>query len=101
MPAQNHVHKYKRNKLGPRYTVYECVLPDCTHYLPESRIVGKKCICWVCGKPTVVFRDSNGILAKPHCQSTCTKVVNNGRKKEKDVMEMFDLPPLNIPNILP
>jgi len=95
MPVQHHVHKYKRNRLGREYTVYECALPDCTHYLPESRIVGKKSICWVCGKAHVIYKDSNGVLARPHCRA-CTKTTKKDKKED-----FLDLPPLNIPNILP
>jgi hypothetical protein len=95
MPSFKHVHKYKRGRLGKgpySRRVYECALPDCTHYLFEDRIVGKKTICWVCEKVTLIYRDSNGILAKPHCKS-CTK-----KKKEE---ETFTLPPLNIPTVMP
>jgi hypothetical protein len=94
MPSINHIHKYRRGKLGKSYVVYSCVLPDCTHYLPEDKVVGKKSICWVCEKVTTVYKDKNGVLAKPHCK-TCTK----SKMKEDD---LFDLPPLlNIPNIMP
>ena len=96
MPVQGHIHKYKRTKLGPNYTVYECVLPDCTHYLPEKRIAGKKGICWVCGKPHIIYKDSNGVLARPHCKG-CTK----SKDKEEEVLDVFNLPPFNIPDILP
>jgi len=96
MPVQRHVHKYKRNKLGKGYVVYECVLPDCTHYLEESRIVGKRTICWVCGKQTTIYRDSNGILARPHCKG-CTKT----KKQEREDVLTFDPRLLNIPDILP
>jgi hypothetical protein len=89
MPSFKHVHKYKRGTLGRGRKVYECVLPDCTHYLYEERIVGKKTICWVCNKVTIIYKDTNGVLARPHCKS-CTK------KKRKDVLDGFPLPPLNV-----
>jgi len=81
--------------MGKGYIVYACALPDCTHYIREDMVVGKKTVCWVCGKYTIVYRDSNGILARPHCK-TCTK-----KKKEDKESSIFDLPPLDIPNILP
>jgi hypothetical protein len=92
MPAQKHVHKYFRKRIGKDYIVYACALPDCSHYLHESHIVGKRTVCWVCGRITIVYRDSNGILARPHCKD-CTK------KKKDD--EPMDLPPLMVPNIFP
>jgi hypothetical protein len=92
MAAQKHIHKYRRVKLGrdKTYTVYACAFPDCTHYMPTDRIVGRRTICWVCDKPTIIWKDRNGVLAKPHCKD-CT------RRKE----DSFDLPPLQIPDILP
>lgn len=93
MPSINHIHKYRRAKLGKGRRVYECVLPDCTHYLYEDRVLGKKTICWVCGRPTLIYKDSNGILARPHCK-TCTK-------RKVDIDEAFELPPLVIPNVMP
>jgi hypothetical protein len=92
MPSQDHVHKYKKVKLGRGYIVYRCVLPDCTHYLSAKHVVGQKNICWVCGKPHVVYTDSNGVLARPHCK-TCTK---SSKKQKKD--DDYDFP---IPMILP
>lgn len=94
MPSIKHVHKYFRRKMGKGYIVYACALPDCTHYIREDLVVGKKTVCWVCQRVTIVYRDSNGILARPHCKS-CTKT-----KKEEEV-NILDLPPLNIPDILP
>lgn len=93
MPSINHVHKYKRAKLGKGRRIYACALPDCTHYLFEDAIVGKKTVCWVCARVTIIYRDSNGILARPHCK-TCTK-----RKKQEE--ENYDLPPLLVPNVMP
>jgi len=93
MPSQNHVHRYKRAKLGKGkdFIIYQCVLPDCTHYLSAERIVGKKNLCWVCDKPHTIYQDSNGVLARPHCRA-CTKT------KEKKRDDDYDFP---IPMILP
>ena len=91
MPSIKHVHKYFKRKMGKDYVVYACALPDCSHYISADLIVGKKTICWVCGRVTIVYRDSNGVLARPHCKG-CTK-----RKTEN---EPIDLPPLMIPEII-
>jgi hypothetical protein len=94
MASQKHVHKYKRVKLGKNgYIVYACMFPDCTHYLPEDRVVGRQSICWVCGKIMVVYRDTNGLLAKPHCRGC---YVRKPRKKKE-----FDFPMPTIPTVLP
>lgn len=77
--------------MGKNYKVYACALPDCTHYIRADMIVGKRTVCWVCGKVTLVYQDSNGVLARPHCKS-CTK------RKTED--EPIDLPPLMIPEII-
>ena len=92
MPSIKHIHKYYRKRMGKDYKVYACALPDCSHYIAADLIVGKKTVCWVCGRVTIVYRDSNGVLARPHCKS-CTK-----RKTEE---ETIDLPPLMVPDILP
>lgn len=98
MPVQSHVHKYKRAKLGKnkQFVVYRCVLPDCTHYLAEHHIVGQRNVCWVCGKPHIIYRDSNGVLARPHCKS-CTK---SKKGKDEEVIT-FDPELFQIPNIRP
>ena len=90
MPSLKHIHKYQRKKLARNYKVYACALPDCSHYISADLIVGKKTICWVCGRVTIIYKDSNGVLARPHCK-TCTK-----RKTD----EQIDLPPLMIPEII-
>jgi len=91
MPSLKHIHKYQRKKLARNYKVYACALPDCSHYISADLIVGKKTICWVCGRVTIIYKDSNGVLARPHCK-TCTK------RKTED--EQIDLPPLMIPEII-
>lgn len=95
-----HTHKFQKKRLGMSketlkpYFVWACVLSGCSTYYREELIVGKDAICWICGKTFQVYRDSNGILARPHCKS-CTK------KKVKEEEEFPALPPLRIPNIMP
>lgn len=91
MPPLKHVHKYKRTKTPRGSIIYRCVLPDCTHYLGAHHIVGKRNICWVCGNQHIIYQDSNGVLARPHCRQ-CTKT-----KKDKDE----DVLTFDIPNVMP
>lgn len=79
------VHKYRKVNIGRKepYIVYRCMLPDCSHYLPESLIEGKKSICWRCGKEFVMTRAQMdpGITYKPVC---CTKSEYRSRLVQKD-----------------
>jgi hypothetical protein len=72
-------HKYLRRKLGKhdQYVVWACVLPDCTHYIAEAFVIGKKSICWRCGDEFVINARTKE-LYKPHCRD-CT------RSKAEDV----------------
>lgn len=71
MPEKyNHVHKYKRTEIGGRrivremgrrfikktdgYPVFKCMIPDCPHYLPMALALGRKSICWRCGRELVI-----------------------------------------------
>jgi len=66
-----HIHKYRRLKLGQKnYIVYECVLPNCPHFLNEKLVDGRACVCWRCGNPFVMNPETH--LLKPHCKK-CTR----------------------------
>ena len=65
----DHIHKYKKDILGKDYVIYRCVLPGCTHYLPERLIKGKFCVCWRCGEPFIIKL----LHSKPHCDDCIEK----------------------------
>ena len=75
--ANIHVHKYKKSNIAKKgnkkYEVWKCQLPNCTHYLTKSHVVGRLSLCWVCGDTCIVRRENDGaVRAKPHCPN-CTK----------------------------
>ena len=65
------IHKYERTKLGKKYIIFRCMIPNCSHYIPESLIKGRISICWRCGEQFVIDREA-AELARPHCKD-CTK----------------------------
>jgi formylmethanofuran dehydrogenase subunit E len=67
----DHLHKYKRIKLGNGYKVYKCINPGCSHYVSVKLVEGQICQCNRCGQPMVMDRAAMQ-LARPHCYS-CTK----------------------------
>ena len=77
--TNKHLHKYKKvniaKKGSDKYEVWKCQLPNCTHYLTKPQVVGRFCLCWVCGEECIVKRENDGaVRAKPHCPS-CTKKI--------------------------
>jgi hypothetical protein len=88
-------HKYKRIEEKTR-AIYKCVLPGCTHYLPESHIEGAISICWRqktgCEKIVVMDKLTIG-LVKPHCEPCTRGYVKKGQganPKTSDVMSKLD-----------
>ena len=71
MSKTNHLHKYKRVKLGKTYTVYKCMKPACNHYIRVELVEGKLCECNRCGEMMLMTKKAMQ-LAKPHCDD-CTK----------------------------
>ena len=67
---ETHIHKYIRVRLG-KHIVYKCSLANCTHFLRRELVVGRLSICWRCGEPFVMNRESI-TLARPRC-TTCKK----------------------------
>lgn len=49
---QKHTHKYKKTYIGKvkDYEIFQCMLPNCTHYIAADLILGKSSICWACLK---------------------------------------------------
>lgn len=91
--AKKHVHRYRRAVLGKDYVVYKCVLPDCTHYLSEQFIIGKKNLCWRCNEPHIITRK----LAKPHCVK-CTKGFEDDSVVESSVSTIENVHRVHHPN---
>ena len=83
-----HTHKYKKVNIATKkmYYVWACQLPNCTHYLTKTQVIGKLCICWVCGEVCIVQKENDGqVRTKPHCPK-CTKRV----KPEKITDDMIE-----------
>lgn len=68
---EEHVHKYKRAKLGKDYLVYKCMLPNCPHYLPRKLVVGRQSLCWICAGQFIMSTESSS-MTRPHCPQ-CTR----------------------------
>lgn len=66
--AKRHIHKYARvNNAYMR--VWRCMLPDCSHYLPnhqEFLLEGKYTMCWKCGN-TCIMNPAQMDMDKPLC----------------------------------
>lgn len=62
---QKHIHKLKRHRYPSGNTVFFCVL-DCTYKIDTALSVGKKALCWRCGREFIMDEYSLR-LAKPHC----------------------------------
>lgn len=73
----SHTHKYQRAKLGPKYLIYRCMLPGCSHYVPANLVVGRECICWNCGDSFYIKKGH--IQKSPKCPD-CT-----GSKKHEKI----------------
>lgn len=76
---QKHVHKYHRIRLGKNKRIeYKCAIPGCVHHLPPELVIGRECICWVCGEP--FYLDKWALqLAKPHHRECIRKSNNRAR----------------------
>lgn len=79
----DHLHKYKRIKLGKDYLVFRCMSPACPHYINVKLAEGKLCECNRCGSPMIITKATMD-LARPHCID-CTK-----RKKEIPVEQISE-----------
>ena len=67
MANKTHAHKLKRLKYKSGNIIYHCVLPDCTIKVAPALTLGKRAICWRCGKE-FLMTDYSIRLAKPHCE---------------------------------
>lgn len=72
MPVLNHVHQYIYRNLGTRAKprkVYACNLPDCSHFMPDKKMVlHKKSICFECQNEFTITQDIlTRSIVKPRC----------------------------------
>ena len=86
MASKNHIHKYRRQKIfvslnrPDGYIVYACDFPDCTHYIPPERVLGRDSICNKCGRVFTMTRNRSMLRAIPHCENC--KRNNNEQSNE-------------------
>lgn len=71
---KDHIHKLKRVIYKSGNRVFFCALPDCTFKINPALALGKRSICWRCGKD-FILTDYCLRLAKPHCEN-CHKPKN-------------------------
>jgi len=82
---QKHIHQYKKIDIGVRnkYEVYKCVLPGCTHYMPNmNSVVNSLSMCnGGCGKTLLMTQAIvTARTEKPLCEK-CKEI----RKKEREL----------------
>lgn len=67
-----HPHKLRRHRYeSTGNAIYFCILPDCNFKTEVKLTLGKRSICWRCGREFIMNENSIR-LAKPHCNA-CTK----------------------------
>lgn len=64
MPTINHVHTYQRLKSNKRK--FRCSDKYCTHVADREMLLGKACLCNLCGKEFVLTGDDLK-YSKPRC----------------------------------
>ena len=74
MAKSNHIHKYKKIKLGKdrSYLVYKCIKPGCSHYIPLVQALNAICECSKCGNLMVIgkaqlYGSGGRAMTNPHC----------------------------------
>lgn len=63
-----HIHKFKRLRYKSGNEIFFCALPDCTAKINPALALGKRSICWRCGK-IFEMNEYSLRLAKPHCEA--------------------------------
>lgn len=91
MPSKSHVHKYHLVNIGSKKDtkkkVYACSLPDCSHYMPNKKlVVGKKSICWKCNKEFTL--DVEIIIRHPRSRPTCFSCRKGVKMKPEEAKEL-------------
>jgi len=87
---QKHTHQYKKIDIGVKnkYEVYKCVLPGCSHYMPNMNgVVGAVTLCnGGCGKTLIMTQQIvTNRVEKPICDD-CKEI----RKKDRALAGVYD-----------
>lgn len=93
MSTYHTIHKYKRKNLTrekdkPKYLVFICTLPNCSHYIRVDLAGNKECICNRCDQPFLMNARSLA-EAKPHCNA-CVRKGTTSLKKVKKLDRFLD-----------
>lgn len=88
---KDHIHKLKRIIYKSGNRVFFCALPDCTFKINPALALGKRSICWRCGKD-FILTDYCLRLAKPHCEN-CHKPKNIDDVKLDEIINTTNPPP--------
>jgi hypothetical protein len=81
MTKSSHIHKLKRLKYKSGNITFFCALPDCNFKINPALALGKRSLCWRCGKD-FIMNEYALRLAKPHCQEC--------HKPKKEVVDIED-----------
>lgn len=79
MQKYNHeVHKYQRGGIGKNkhYIIYQCMLPNCTHYLTPERVIGKSTKCSNFPKCNNVFEIEKSSITQERIKLFCKECKN-------------------------
>lgn len=80
--AANHLHRYKKVNIAgfgrPKFFVFRCTKPACSHYVRLDLAEGKLCECNRCGGMMIISKIAK-TMTNPHCLN-CVK-----RKRPTDV----------------
>ena len=79
---KNHYHRYRKVKMGKNkdYVVYQCVEPECTHYIAPELLVGKIAQCFYCRNMFTISREQvrkDRQYLKLHCNACTRKEKSN------------------------
>jgi hypothetical protein len=76
-PTHRGPHKYRRVKWGKHEAiVWKCVLTGCMHYIHDEFIEGKISLCYRCGNPFAMDKESM-MRVKPCCSNCIRRKVHD------------------------
>jgi hypothetical protein len=98
MTVKNHIHRYiravgritEKNKNSGMLNYYRCADPDCSHYIRDILVLGKKSLCNRCGKEFNMPIALRAMTNRPHCKD-CTKGKRTVIKKQVQVFDRDEL----------
>ena len=91
MPKNNkHLHIYKRIKERPDY--YQCIHPDCTHYIHRMFLRNKRATCYVCHEPFVIASKTlcYAKLRCEDCRAGKPKILSKTAELEQIIQSLED-----------